>query len=103
MHTYSIYDQRFLRLIQATLKTLGELQAKRKRETAIHFRIAIVLYKYNKTNDIPWNPADDGFVFSPGLLGRQLALMDRIGAANDKSCHFATDDEIDAFIAKDVL
>ena len=103
MHTYSIYDQRFLRLIQSTLKTLLELQAKRKKETAIHFRIAVVLYKYNKTNYIPWNPADDGFVFSTDLLGRQLSILDRIVEANDKNRAFATDDEIDAFIAKDVL
>ncbi len=103
MHTYSIYDQRFLRLIQSTLKTLGELQAKRKKETAIQFRIAVVLYKYNKTNYIPWNPADDGFVFSPDLLGRQLSILDRIVEANDKNRAFATEDEIDAFIAKDAM
>jgi hypothetical protein len=103
MHTYSIYDQRFNRIVQATLKTLAELQAKRKRDSAVHFRIAIVLYKYNKANHIPWNPADDGFVFSPALLDRQLALLDRIGSANEDRHDFATDDEVDAFIAKDAM
>ena len=103
MHTYSIYDQRFNRIIQSTLKTLGELQARRKKESAVNFRIAIILYNYNKTNNIPWNPADDRFVFSPALLDRQLTLVDRIKNANTNGTHFATDDEVDAFIAKDAM
>ena len=103
MHTYSIYDQRFNRILQTTLKTLEERQAKRKQESALHFRIAIVLYKYSKTENIPWNPADDGFVFSPELLDRQLSLADRIGKANKAGTHFATNDEVDLFIAKDIM
>jgi hypothetical protein len=58
---------------------------------------------HNKTHDIPWNPADDGFVFSPQLLHRQLDLADRLQAASRGGSHFATDDEIDAFIAKDIM
>ena len=103
MHTYSIYDQRFNRILQTTLKTLEERQAKRKQESALHFRIAIVLYKYNKTENIPWHPADDGFVFSPELLDRQLSLADRIRKANKAGTHFATNDEVDVFIAKDIM
>ena len=103
MHTYSIYDQRFNRILQSTLKTLADLQAKRKRETAVHFRIAVILCKYNQDNHIPWNPADDGFVFSTALLNRQLNLADRLREASRGGGHFATDDEIDAFIAKDAL
>jgi hypothetical protein len=103
MHTYSIYDQRFNRILQSTLKTLGEIQARRKKENAVHFRIAVILYSYNKTNNIPWNPADDEFVFSPALLDRQLSLANRIREANTEDIHLATDDEIDAFIAKPTL
>jgi len=103
MHTYSIYDQRFNRMIQSTLKTLAEIQAKRKKETAVHFRIAIMLCKYNKANHISWNPADDGFVFSPALLDRQLSLLDRIGEAGHAGPHGATADELDAFMAKDAM
>ena len=103
MNTYSIYDQRFNRMVQSTLKTLAEIQARRKRETAVNFRIALILHKYNKTNDIPWNPADDGFVFSTALLDRQLTLLDAIRKANDLDHSFATDDEMDAFIAKDAM
>ena len=103
MNTYSIYDQRFNRMIQSTLKTLAEIQAKRKKETAVHFRIAIMLCKYNKANHISWNPADDGFVFSPALLDRQLSLLDRIGEAGHAGPHGATADELDAFMAKDAM
>ena len=103
MHTYSIYDQRFLRIIQATLKILADLQAKRKRETAVHFRLAIILYKYNQANHIEWNPADDGFVFSRSLLNRQLDFIDRIGVAQKGSNHDATDDEFDLYFAQPAM
>ncbi len=103
MHTYSIYDQRFARIIQTTLKTLTDLQAKRKKDAALYFRIAVILYNYNKTNNIPWNPADDGFVFSARLLDSQLTLANRLRTASKGCTHFATDDEIDLFIAKDVI
>jgi len=103
MHTYSIYDQRFNRMIQSTLKTLAEIQAKRKRETAVHFRIACILYTYNKENQIAWDPADDGFVFSSALLDRKMNLLCRFGNANKGCNDHATDDEIDAFMAKDIM
>jgi len=101
MHTYSIYDQRFNRILQTTLKTLEERQAKRKQESALHFRIAVVLYNYSKTENIPWNPADDGFVFSRSHLDRRLNLVDTVREANKTGGHFATDDEMDTFISQD--
>ncbi len=103
LHTYSIYEQRFTRAIQATLKTLSDHQAERRRGAAVRFRIAIILYKYNKAHNIPWDPAEDGFVFSTSLLHKRLDLADRCQEANYRADHFATDDEIDIFIAQPIM
>jgi hypothetical protein len=103
MNTYSIYDQRFNRMIQSTLKTLADLQARRKKQTALQFRIACIIHNYKKKQNIPWNPADNGFVFSAGLIDRQASLADAIKEANDTNRVFATDTEIDAFIAQDIM
>jgi hypothetical protein len=69
----------------------------------VHFRIACIMYTHNKRNNIPWSPADDGFVFSSEQIGRQLNLLDRLAAGNKAGPDIATDDEMDAFIAKEVL
>ncbi len=61
LNTYSIYEQRFNRLVRSTLKTLGELQAARKKQTAIEFRLACIFRKYHQANNLPWNPADHVF------------------------------------------
>jgi len=103
MNTYSIYDQRFNRMFLNILKTLNDLQGKRKRETGVHFRLACILYKNNQRDNIPWNPADDGFVFSSELLGQRLNLLDRMAKGVKEGPDFATNDEINAFMAKDVL
>jgi len=101
INTYSIYDQRFNRILVTTLKTLTEIQAKRKRLNALHFRVAIIVYKFTKEKNIPWNPADDGFVFSRSHLDRRLNLVDTVREANKTGGHFATDDEMDTFISQD--
>ena len=101
MNTYSIYDQRFNRIVESTIKTLTDIQAKRKRLNALHFRVAIIVYKYNNSKNIPWNPADDGFVFSRSHLDRRLNLVDTVREANKTGGHFATDDEMDTFISQD--
>ena len=103
INTYSIYDQRFNRILVTTLKTLTEIQAKRKRLNALHFRVAIIVYKYSNSKNIPWNPADDGFVFSRSHLDRRLNLVDTVREANKTGGHFATDDEMDTFISQDDL
>jgi len=103
INLYSIYDQRFCRMLLTTLKALTGIQAVRKRQSAVNLRIAMILQKYNKAHHIPWNPADDGFVFSTALLDRQIALHQAINKANDMDHAFATDDEMDAFIAQPIM
>jgi hypothetical protein len=103
MHTYSIYDQRFNRILLSTLKTLEDIQTKRRRATAVEFRIAVLLYRHSQDKHIDWNPADDGFVFSTGLLHRRLDLADRLKDSCKGCGHFATEDEVDVFIAKPVM
>ena len=101
MTTYGIYEQRLNRTFQLTLKTLKEAQAARIKARAQAFRVAIVVFNDHIKKNIPWNPADDGFVFSPQLLERQITLYNKILHA-DKTCDIkVTDDEMDLFFAND--
>jgi hypothetical protein len=74
LSNYSLYSQRLNRDFQSTLKTLHQEQAKRLVDHGRDFRIAVILYDYYTYNKLPWNPADDGFVFSKELLAKQLAF-----------------------------
>lgn len=66
----------------------------------MEFRIAAILYKYNQDKHMPWNPADDGFVFSTDLLHRRLDLIDRLKDGAAGCGHVATAEEVDVFMAK---
>ena len=102
LSTYSLYEQRRNRTYQTALKTLREIQAKRLAENAVEFRMAALLRNHLKSADIPWNPADDGFVFSTELLDRQLALVKKIQLANKTDLGKTEAREIEAFMAKHV-
>jgi hypothetical protein len=104
LHIYALYDQRLNRDIQNTLKDLKELQAARKKQTAIHFRMAMLLYNHFRVkNDIPYNLTDDGFVFSSADVASRLNTFNRLRESNHQAIGFATDDEIDAFIAHPIM
>ena len=100
MDTYSIYEQRFHRIFQSLLKDLHEVQAWRKKATGIDFRVAAIINNYCKLNNIAWNPADDGFVFSTDLLSRRFELAEKIKHANKVCTHNATGEEMDILMAK---
>jgi hypothetical protein len=101
INTYTLYEQRLNRNFQSTLKLLGELQAKRKRETALEFGMACLLYSHFKAKNIPWNPADDGFVFSPELLARKIILIENLQDASNRHLGTITEEELVMFIAKE--
>jgi hypothetical protein len=103
LHTYSLYEQRFHRIFQSLLKDLHEVQTRRKKATGVDFRVAAIVNNYCKLSEIPWNPADDGFVFSSDLLSQRFELAEKIKGANQISNHRATGEEMDLLIAKPAM
>ena len=101
MNTYGIYEQRLNRTSQNTLKILLEAQSRRRREHSLNFRFAVMLFHDVKTNHVPWNPADDGFVFSHERVERQFDLFKRLYDADKLGKITATDQDLDEFFAKD--
>jgi hypothetical protein len=60
----STYEQRIQRNIEKNIKLLRELQAERKREIPQ----ALELRELNKSKNIPYDPSEDGFVYSPAEI-----------------------------------
>jgi len=85
----TLYEQRIARLFERTLKLLKETQAERKRQEASDMNDAIMLKEYHdelqaqQPQPVPYNPADDQFVFSNGMLEAHIAREDRRAAAAD--------------------
>jgi len=85
--TLSIYEQRIARQFERALKLLKETQAERKRQLESDLRKAITLKEHHdelqaqQSQPVPYNPADDQFVFSNGVLEAKMALDDRYTAA----------------------
>ena len=76
---FSLYQQRMNRDFQALLKTLHAEQAPRLVEHGQEWRQAVLLRDFAQRTNTPWDPADDGFVFSAELLDRQIAFNKQWG------------------------
>ena len=74
MLNFSLYEQRLNRLFQSTLKMLHNLQATRRERASHQLDDAIALRKYYLKKKMPWNPADDEFVFSRRYIDRKIAF-----------------------------
>jgi hypothetical protein len=57
---------------QSTLKTLHDEQAPRILALSREFRLSVLLREHYRRNDIDWDPAGMGFVFSKELIDRQI-------------------------------
>ena len=83
----TLYEQRIARQFERTLKLLKETQAERKRQQESDLHRAILLKEHHdelqaqQSEPVPYNPADDQFVFSNGVLEAKMALDDRYNAA----------------------
>ena len=71
---YGLYSHRLNQQFQSLLKTLHAEQAPRLETYFRDYRQAVLLRDLSLRTNVPWNPADDGFVFSTDLLDRQLAF-----------------------------
>jgi len=81
----SLYEQRLTRGFQSTLKTLQQMQAPRLEKRSASLNTAVELRTYFLDIDKPWNPADDGFVFSTEYLDRTIALRSNLELAQKHS------------------
>ena len=70
----SLYEQRIQRGIKTSMQELRRLQSDRKALVEREMPIAINHYKFNLMQDLPFDPAADGFVFSLDEINDALYL-----------------------------
>ena len=64
INNLSIQGQRLSRQFQKALQTLGEIQTARLDRERRDLKNAASLLEFHKHKGLPWEPSDDGFVFS---------------------------------------
>jgi hypothetical protein len=77
----TIYEQRINRNLQRNMKLLRELQAERKTRHDQAFEEAKLLAQLNLMNGLPYQPEQNGFVFSPAEINRAIDRDNRLKAA----------------------
>ena len=78
----SLYESRLNRTFQSTLKQLRDIQAERKELEDRAMADAAKVLKHYQVRQIPFNPAEFGFVFSTAEIETFLS-RDHIQAARD--------------------
>lgn len=66
--TLGLHGQRLSRQFQKTLENLREIQSDRRREQERELEHAAAVVELHKRKGIPYDPAQDGFVFSSGQI-----------------------------------
>ena len=69
----SIYEQRLHRSMKESLRQLKELQTERRERRKTEMDDAIRLLKMQQMNGLPFDPAENGFVFSSAEIVRESA------------------------------
>jgi hypothetical protein len=81
----SIYEQRINRNLQRNMKLLHELQTERKAQHDQAIEEARLLAQLNLMNGLPYEPEENGFVFSPAEINRAIDRDNRLNAAKQAS------------------
>lgn len=87
----SIYEQRLMRSFDRTLKQLRDFQDERRTKERNQMIAAAELFQMHARRDLPYDPAQDGFVFSNCEIEAYIQRRDRIDEARE--------DEDDQFAA----
>lgn len=74
----SLYGTRLSRQFQNTLRLLRELQIDRYERQCRDLKDAAALCEYHKHKQIPWDPAEHGFVFSKEQVHRASERLQRL-------------------------
>jgi hypothetical protein len=76
-----IQSHRLSRQFQKSLETLREIQADRAQRERRDLNDAAALLELHKHKGIPWQPADDGFVFSKDYVEHFAEHKKRLNAS----------------------
>jgi len=82
----SMYCQRYHRQFDRTLAQLTELQEKRRLKERSELIDAAQLLQMHKEDGLPYNPAQDGFVFSTGDIEAFIHRNNRLDEAMERAC-----------------
>jgi hypothetical protein len=86
----SIYEQRLARLFDRTLKQLRDIQAERREHERRQMIDAAEILEMHQEREIPYDPAQDGFVFSTAEIQTFIQRRDRLDEASyEPEDHFA--------------
>jgi hypothetical protein len=77
----TLYEQRINRNVQRNMKLLKELQAERKKQHNHAMEEAKLLAQLNLMNGLPYQPEENGFVFSHTEINRAIDRDNRLKAA----------------------
>ena len=78
-----IYEQRLARLFDRTLNQLREIQAERRKNESSQMNDAANILKMHQERRIPYDPAQDGFVFSTAEIETFIRRRDQVDEAYD--------------------
>jgi hypothetical protein len=81
----SVYEQRINRNLQRNLQQLRGLQAERKQERERALEEAKLLAQFNLVNGLPFEPEENGFVFSAAEINRAIDRDNRLREAREAS------------------
>ena len=79
----SLYESRLNRMFQTTLKQFRDIQSERKALDDRAMADAAKILKHNRVKQMPFDPAEFGFVFSTAEIETWLSRAERIQAARD--------------------
>jgi len=94
----SLYEQRLARQVAKASKDLRELQSNRRWRESSQLEDAAKLYEMHQEQQLPYNPADDGFVFSIADIETFIRRRNRLEQAEE-----AEDDRIQPLVGRAVL
>ena len=81
LRTISMHGERLSRQLERTLQRLEKLQAQRRATEATQLAEAAALFQMDKKQGLPYQPAEDGFVFSTAEIETFIRRRDRLKAA----------------------
>jgi uncharacterized protein YaiL (DUF2058 family) len=79
----SSHEHRLSRQFERTLQQLREIQAERREKEKGQMEKAARILQLHQDEGIPYNPADDGFVFSNDEIETSIRRTDRLREANN--------------------
>jgi hypothetical protein len=82
----SMYSQRLARQFERTLELLLKIQDERRSRERHQLDAAADLLKMHKEDGLPYNPAEDGFVFSNEDIETYIHRNQRLDDAIERAC-----------------